>query len=233
MASLAAGAVNGDPTGELAGGTSIAALPLFPLRRVLFPDGVLMLKVFEARYLDLVSQCLRSAQAFGVVCLLQGGEVRAQLRIGVHSEEAPAVCFETVGVLARLTEVDSDQPGVLNVRCLGTQRFRLDAAAAQRGDGLWLGAAKLLDADAHVAPPPSLQPSVHALAQALAALQTRGAVPLAQPYRYDDAGWVANRWCEILPLPLADKQALMVLPDPLRRLQQVQVVLRAKGVLSV
>ena len=54
----------------------VAALPLFPLQSVLFPGGQLALKIFEARYLDLISDCLRSRQPFGVVCLLQGGELR-------------------------------------------------------------------------------------------------------------------------------------------------------------
>ena len=35
-------------------------LPLFPLQSVLFPDGLLELKVFEARYLDLIATCLRT-----------------------------------------------------------------------------------------------------------------------------------------------------------------------------
>jgi len=27
----------------------------------------------------------------------------------------------------------------------------------------------------------------------------------------DDCGWVANRWCELLPMPLEPKQRLMAL----------------------
>lgn len=205
-------------------GAGLAGLPLFPLRQVLFPDGVLALKVFEARYLDLVGQCLRHEQPFGVVCLLQGAEVRA-------AGSAP-VRFERVGVLARLTEVDADQAGVLQLRCLGTQRFRLQAQAVQRGDGLWQGDATLLERDACVPPTAALQPSVQALAAASAALQARGRTPFAQPYRFDEAGWVANRWGELLPWPLCDKQALMAQADPLQRLQRVQDWLRGSGVLS-
>ena len=47
-------------------------LPLFPLQAVLFPGALLHLKVFEARYLDLVGSCLRNGTPFGVVCLKQG-----------------------------------------------------------------------------------------------------------------------------------------------------------------
>ena len=46
-----------------------AALPLFPLQTVLFPDGLLELKIFETRYLDLMSRCMREQAPFGVVAL--------------------------------------------------------------------------------------------------------------------------------------------------------------------
>jgi len=67
----------------------IEALPLFPLQSVLFPGGQLSLKVFEARYLDLVSACLRRQRPFGVVCLLQGGEVRGGDAVRVELPPPP------------------------------------------------------------------------------------------------------------------------------------------------
>lgn len=202
----------------------IAALPLFPLRTVLFPEGLLALRVFEARYLDLVADGLRSQQPFGVVCLLHGAEVRA--------EAAPPVRFESIGVLARLLDVDSEHAGVLQVRCAGTQRFRLDGAATQQADGLWVGRATLLDADACVAPGAAQRASVQALADAIATLRAQGNTPFALPHRFDDAGWVANRWCEILPIPLAAKQRLMELPDARVRLGLVDEFLRGQGVVK-
>ena len=202
----------------------IDALPLFPLRSVLVPGGLLALKVFEARYLDLVTDCLRRQQPFGVVCLLQGGEVRAGKGVAVR--------FESVGVLARLDEVDSEQPGVLRARCTGTRRFSLDGAAAQQADGLWVGHALLLDADEALAPGAEMLPTVQALANAIAKLKSQGAEPFNLPHRLDDAGWVANRWCEILPISLGAKQKLMELDDPQVRLQLVHEYLRGKGVVS-
>ena len=201
----------------------IAALPLFPLRSVLFPGGLLALKVFEARYLDLVAECLRHQQPFGVVCLLQGGEVRA---------DKSAVRFESTGVLARLDDVDSEQPGVLRVRCTGTRRFRLEGTATPQADGLWVGHAELLPDDASQAPSAAHQPTVQALANAIATLKTQGTEPFNLPHRMDDAGWVANRWCEILPISLSAKQKLMELDDPQLRLQLVHDYLRGKGVVS-
>ena len=200
------------------------ALPLFPLRSVLFPAGLLALKVFEARYLDLITDCLRRHRPFGVVCLLQGGEVR--------EGKGAAVRFESAGVLARLDEVDGEQPGLLRVRCTGTQRFRLEDGAAQQPDGLWVGRAQLLPDDAAALPAPSQLPAVQALASAIGKLKAQGAEPFLPPYRLDDAGWVANRWCEILPIPLGAKQKLMELEDPQLRLQLVQDYLQGQGVIS-
>jgi Lon protease-like protein len=208
----------------MAAADRIAAVPLFPLRSVLFPDGLLALKVFEARYLDLVSDCLRRQQPFGVVCLLQGGEVRAG--------KSAAVRFESAGVLARLDEVDSEQPGLLRARCTGTRRFRLAGTAAQQADGLWVGSAVLLPDDQPLAPSAELLPTVQALSNAIATLKAQGAEPFNLPHRLDDAGWVANRWCEILPISLGAKQKLMELDDPQVRLQLVHEYLLGKGVVS-
>ncbi len=58
----------------------VTDLPLFPLQTVLFPGGLLSLKVFEARYLDLMAVCLRESRPFGVVALRRASEVRAHRR---------------------------------------------------------------------------------------------------------------------------------------------------------
>jgi Lon protease-like protein len=55
-------------------------------------------------------------------------------------------------------------------------------------------------------------------------------LPFAEPFRLDDAGWVANRWCELLPIPLSAKQKLMALEDPVVRLSVVDGYLRDKQV---
>jgi len=202
---------------------SLPDLPLFPLQSVLFPGAQLSLRVFEARYLDLVSRCLREQQPFGAICLRQGSEVR--------TSADDAVLLETTGVLAKLEEVDAEQAGVLRVRCLGTQRFEIDEPV-QQADGLWTARAWLIDDDAVVAPPEAMVATVRALANAIGALERKGGTPFLKPYRFDDAGWVANRWCELLPISLAAKQKLMALEDPQMRLRLVDEYLRGKGVVS-
>ncbi len=197
-------------------------LPLFPLRMVLFPGALLSLKVFEARYLDLVTDCLRSQTPFGVVCLKQGSEA---------GDLSGRVRFEDVGVLARLDEVDAEEAGILRVRCTGLARFRITAAPEQRDNGLWVAPAVARVAeDALHMPGPAMLQTVQALAEAIKKLAERGAKPFAPPYRLDDAGWVANRWCELLPVPLSAKQKLMELEDPVIRLSIVDGFLRDKKV---
>jgi len=201
-------------------GRAPITLALFPLQSVLFPAAVLPLKVFEARYLDLIGRCMRERSLFGVVCLHEG-----------RDSGRDTVRFEREGVLARIDSVDAEQAGILQLRCTGTHRFGIEGEPRQARDGLWMADVKL-QADDEVQPPEAtFLPTVKALANAIQALREQGVAPFAEPLRYDDAGWVANRWCEILPIPLAAKQRLMLLPDPQLRLRLVDEYLRSKGVL--
>ncbi len=209
--------------GPAATGPQPRELPLFPLQSVLFPGGLLGLKVFEARYLDLVSTCMREQRPFGVVALRQGSDVR--------STPAATTEFETVGTLVALLDVDSAQPGILELRCRGTHRFRVHESK-QQADGLWLAQATSVPDDEETAPTEALIATVRGLAAAMAALKKQGAQPFLEPYRFDSAGWVANRWCEILPITLAAKQKLMELPDALVRLELVDEFLRSRGVVT-
>lgn len=197
-------------------------LPLFPLQSVLFPDGLLSLKVFEARYLDLVTECLRQQRPFGVVCLQRGTEVR---------QAGEAVEFEPVGCMAELLEVDSPQSGILQVRCRGTQRFAL-GHSEQQSNGLWTGEVTPLEADPSVLPEEAYVGTARALANAIQTMKHRGQHPFLEPYRFEDAGWIANRWCEILPIPVAARQKLMELSDPQVRLQLVDQFLKSKGIVE-
>lgn len=198
-------------------------LALFPLQTVLFPGGVLHLKVFEARYLDMSSRCMRSGEPFGVVCMSRGAEA---------GPNPQGTRIESVGVLAFIEDVDAEQAGILKLRCRGGGRFRLVEAPAQQDDGLWLGRAHGVAADEHRLPAAAMRETVEALQEAARSLKEQGVAAISEPLRLDDAGWVANRWCELLPLPLAAKQRLMELEDPSIRLQLVDEFLRSRQVLS-
>lgn len=196
-------------------------LPLFPLGTVLFPQGLLTLKVFEARYLDLIGTCLRQQQPFGVVTLTQGHEVG-------HAGET--VRFEPQGCLAEVIDCDSVQAGILQVRCRGTRRFDL-GRAHQAADGLWHADATLQPDDAPLPLPDELRACADALGRVITALAERDQQPFLAPHALDDGNWVANRWSEILPIPLATRHKLMTLPDPLARLRLVDGFLRRHGII--
>jgi uncharacterized protein len=194
-------------------------LPLFPLRTVLFPGGRLSLKIFEARYLDLVSRSLREHTPFGVVCLMQGGEVR---------QGGTPMRFESLGTLAHLVDVDAETTGILKVVCLGGARYQW-ASASETPGGLWEACGvSLLEDDPPAPAGERFAAAAAALTRAFDALAQRPDVDLPAERHFEDAGWLANRWCELLPVSLSARQQLMALPDPLQRMVLVDDYLRSK-----
>ena len=205
----------------------LAALPLFPLGTVLYPDGLLPLQIFEVRYLDMIGKCHRNGTPFGVVSLTQGTEVRlpnAEPSGDGFADEA----FHSVGTLATITDYAVPQPGLMVIRCTGTQRFNINRSEKLK-HGLWVADVTLLTDDLAVPIPDDLQPAVDALKKLILSLQKRNVpaeqMPILTPYQFDDCGWVANRWCELLPIPVALKQQFMALDNPLLRLELVNDIL--------
>jgi Lon protease-like protein len=203
---------------------TLQSLPLFPLGAVLFPGGVLPLRIFEVRYLDMIGRCHKAGAPFGVVLLTQGAEVR-------RPGGTEAFCH--VGTLATITELDTPRPGLMMIRASGAQRFRITASDQLR-HGLWVANVERIAADLAVTIPEDLKITAQALGKLLHSLQqkaaTPGQMPVQGPWRLDDCGWVANRWCELLPLPLQLKQQLMELDNPLVRLELVSDVLARTGI---
>lgn len=181
-------------------------LPLFPLHTVLFPGGPLALRIFEPRYLDMVRRCFREQSEFGVVLLVDGEETGA-----VTSTIAG------IGTTARLVDFDPLPDGLLGITCIGGRRFRLNSRR-QQSDGLNVGEVEYLDADPARALPLELVHLADLLREVLPKIG-RGYAHVDA--NYADAGWVANRWAEVLPLEPDEKLGLLELDDPLLRLTQV------------
>jgi len=180
-------------------------LALFPLNTVLFPGGPLSLRIFEPRYLDLVRRCARAQDTFGVVLILAGAEV------------GEVASVASTGTSARLTDFSSLPDGLLGIECIGERRFHVLRRWRQH-DGLNLAEIEYSAAEALRAVP---APYRH-LAELLRELLPRLGGAYGQlPAHYEEAGWVANRWAEILPLAPAERQRLLELTDPLERLAQV------------
>jgi Lon protease-like protein len=204
---------------------TLSSLPLFPLNSVLFPGGVLALRVFEVRYLDMVRKCHHAGAPFGVVALTQGDEVR-------HAG-APDERFHDIGTLAVIEKIDNPQPGLITLLCRGSQRFRV-TQRSHLPHGLWVANVEQLAADLPVPIPEDLLTTATTLAQVLASLREHyndAATAISPtPTQLADCGWVANRWCELLPIPLELKQQLMDLDNPLVRLELVGDVLERTGI---
>jgi Lon protease-like protein len=201
-------------------------IPLFPLNTVLFPDGRLGLQVFEVRYLDMMRKCIAASEEFGVVVLAQGDEVRKP-----GQQEAIA----TIGTLARIVDWTAPLPALMHVTCLGTQRFRIESAE-QMKHGLWMADIERIPDDMTVPVPGEQQDVADALGMLIRSLQQRGVseaqMPMGAPYRLDESGWVANRWCELLELGLPQKQLLLAQDNPVLRLELVQDALADSGYLT-
>ena len=207
--------------------TPLTALPLFPLGTVLYPGGFLPLQIFEVRYLDMIGKCHKNGTPFGVVSLTQGTEVR-RLNAEPSGEAFANEAFQSIGTLATITDYATPQPGLMVVRCTGTQRFKISRSEKLK-HGLWVADATLLDDDLFVQIPDDLQPAADALKKLILTLQEREVpaeqMPILTPYKFDDCGWVANRWSELLPIPVALKQQFMELDNPLLRLELVNDIL--------
>lgn len=192
-----------------------ARLPLFPLHSALLPGGLLPLRIFETRYLDMVRDCLRSGGGFGVCLIASGQEVGA----------VPSIY--PVGTSARIVDWDQRADGLLGIVANGEHRFRVLTQELARNGLLqaeveWLGESAEADALA-------LPEEYHSLAQLLRRLVRELGAPftLFQEDYFQHAAWVGNRLTELLPLAAELRQALVELDDPMRRLQRISEVVRS------
>ena len=217
---------------------ALTRVALFPLSVVLFPRGVLPLRVFEARYMDMVRDCMRDETSFGI-CLVASGR-------GASGNGSPSTA--DVGCLARITAWDMQQLGLLQIRTVGADRFRLLASESQP-NGLWVGEVDLIEADEDQPIPDEHRPCVDLLTRIIEDMSAQLAekrrtgetaedspvfaqLPFEEPYEMESAAWVSNRLCEVLPVPLKAKQKLMELTDAGTRLEIVHTYLKQHSVLK-
>jgi Lon protease-like protein len=184
-------------------------VPLFPLNVVLFPGGPLPLRIFESRYVDMISERMQSEGPFGVLLIREGSEAGG-----------PASTYD-IGTLARITDFYQGSDGLLGVTAIGEQRFRL-LSAERAADGLNVGTIELLPDEPDVPLPEEYEPLADILA---AVLDDLGKLYESLPRQLGSAGWVANRFLEILPIRIEEKQALLDNNDPMGRLMLVREVL--------
>ena len=183
-----------------------ATIPLFPLNTVLFPGGPLRLRIFEPRYLDMVSRCMREDAGFGVALIVAG------------TEAGGAAQTVEIGTLARIVDFEQLEDGLLGITARGERRFRI-VHVHQESDGLNVCHAEWLEDEMRAEVLPQ-----HAV---LAELLRRALEQIGPAYgelnpAYDDASWIGMRLAEILPLAPIERQELLELNDAAERLQWLQ-----------
>jgi Lon protease-like protein len=191
-------------------------LPLFPLKTVLFPDGVLPLKVFEPRYVAMLHRCATQDLPFGVVLIRTGEEAETAFEP------------EEVGCLAHIATCEFPSADIMLLRAEGSQRFRITETRVL-DDRRLEARIELIAPDAEIA-----ATEIHVRCAATLkivlddsdarerrdhgdALRSR----FRRPMRLQSAGWVANRWCELLPIPPKARQKLLELQSAESRLSIV------------
>lgn len=182
------------------------SLPLFLLHTVLFPGARLPLKVFEARYLDMVSDCFKHGSPFGV-CLIKSGR-----------EVGDAGMPHTVGTLAYIEQWEMPKPGILHILVRGGERFAVRSTAVDRQ--LVTAAVSLWEPEPGLEIPQRYDSLVEFLREVL----SRDGAPPAEA-RFDDASWVGMRLAELLPVDNASKQQWLAERDPVLRLASILEVL--------
>jgi len=196
-------------------------LPLFPLKTVLFPGGLLPLKVFEQRYIEMTKACLKDDKPFGV-CLLKDGD-----EVNLSGVVAGSTDFAGIGTLARIVDCDVPQPGILQLKTEGGARFKVQSHAVT-DLGLVVGQVAPLPPEPALPLPEAFQP----LAALLELLIDRvGRENFATTPAESDASWVGYRLAEMLPLPLPIKQSMLEINDCEVRLKVIAQFLKEREVL--
>ena len=183
-------------------------IPLFPLNVVLFPEGLLPLRIFEPRYMDMVSECLRTDSGFGVCLIRQGSEAGA-----------PADCHET-GTYARIIDWDRGTDGLLHITVKGERRIRIGDIRI-RPNGLMEGNIAWMD-EAETDLSKTYQP----FSDLLYEIAKKHDLALADDTdKFEDACWVSQRLAELLPFDLSIKQSLLEMDNALRRFDLMRMLL--------
>jgi len=187
---------------------------IFPLHTVLFPDGVLPLKIFEQRYIEMTKICLRDNRPFGICQIREGSEVGA-----------PALP-ETVGCFATITQWDMPQLGMFHLMVRGNERFRIIETQVA-ANGLISGQVELLAPESGPAEVDQACSEVLKLV-----IDKVGSANFSAPIKLDDPAWVAYRLAEILPVDAAVKQRLLELQDVEARFFLLRRIMTEQGLIN-
>ena len=184
-------------------------IPLFPLNAVLFPGGALPLRIFEPRYLDMISECMKTEGKIGVVLIEKG------------KEAGLAAIAHEVGTMSYISYFHKRPDGMLGITLTGEQRFRVLSTDIK--------ANQLTVAEVELLPKIEVAKNEYE-AEQLNNLLKQIIAQLEPPYTtmkkyYDDLDWVTGRLIELLPLNLSDKQNMLIMKDVDERINYLHPLL--------
>lgn len=186
-------------------------LALFPLRTVLFPEGLLPLRIFEPRYVGLVRDCMRDGVGFGITPIRDG------------SEAGEPAAPHALGTCANIIDFDQGKDGLLHILVKGSYRFRLLSHEATR-EGLLHGAVERIVDEPVTAVPPEFEQLKTVLQKVLeieAASNGQRSVPPA------DAALTVYRLLDRLPFPLSLKLDVLGCSSAARQVELCHTALMA------
>jgi hypothetical protein len=187
---------------------------IFPLHTVLFPGGILPLKIFEQRYIEMTKICLRDNRPFGVCQIREGRETGA-----------PALP-EPIGCFATITQWDMPQ-GLFQLIVRGGERFRIIGETRVAANGLISAQVELLPPESAAA-----EMDITCCEVLKVVIDKVGAANFPEPIRLDDPAWVAYRLAEILPVDAAVKQRLLELQDSAARFSLLRRIMIEQGLIN-
>lgn len=180
-------------------------IPLFPLNSVLFPGGALPLRIFETRYIDMISRCMREQSPFGIIMIKNGKEV------------GDAAEVYDVGTLADVHYFEKLENGLLGITVRGGQRFHVQRSWVEP-DQLLMAEVVLLEDEAALPMLTEHRPWAGLVAEILEQL---GPPYSVLPCEYENATWVSQRLVELLPIDREMKQLFLQMQDPQQRLERL------------
>ncbi len=193
--------------------TETQEIPLFPLRVVMFPRGRLNLQIFERRYIDLVTHCMRTSSGFGI-CLLKEGEEVVQ--------EGTNQTIHRTGTYSNIIDWDQLENGLLGITVEGSAKFSIEDCW-QSDSGVLQGNVQFNETDNVGRETIPLDDQYTALADLLQNLESH---PLVEQKKliidYNnlwDLGW---RLSELIPIEIEQKQQLLEIDDPWERIQSIE-----------
>jgi Lon protease-like protein len=186
----------------------VESLPLFPLHLPLFPGLRMSLKIFEPRYIRLVSESLRSGKGFGVVAIREGHEVGAMP--------------ETFSFGVEVSIVDWGQmdQGLLTITVEGRRRFRIGSLDRSRADQLLRADVEWLPEESPIDIPDDFSGLKELLSELAAHSVAAQFAITAEPESAQQLAW---NLLQVVPIPVEYKVDLLEINDPLLRLRQLSV----------